>query len=178
MHIHNPKPQGKSLLELLVVLVIIGLLAALSFPLAGYFKARAAYAGCVHSLTSIHGGFSTYLGDHQAVWPQPPKELERQGVQGDMLAQFWYDALKDYGISKRTWICPADDDYRNINEADEHYQSTYTVTEFDEQPNRAYQWVAQPWVVESGELHGKGSGPNVMYPDGRIERGLSLLGVR
>ena len=35
--------------------------------------------------------------------------------------------------------------------------------------------LAQPWVIESGEFHGKGVGPNVLYPDGRIERGIPLM---
>ncbi|MBX7210888.1 MAG: hypothetical protein K1X78_21460 [Verrucomicrobiaceae bacterium] len=172
----NPplKPAGKSILELLIVLVIIALLAALLFPLYGYFKAKASYAGCVSSLKSLHGGFASYLGDHQNIWPQVPQGLEREGAQGDMLAKFWYDALKEYGITKKTWICPSDDRIKDVLESDEQYESTYTVTKFDEQPNRAYQWISQPWVIESGEFHGKGSGPNVLFPDGRIERGIPL----
>ena len=166
--------RGASLIEILVVLVIIALLATLSFPLASYFKAKASYAACVSSLTSIHGGFSSYLGDHQMIWPQVPENLEQDG-EGDMLAKFWYEQLKEYGITKKTWICRADEDNKDILETDNHYESTYTVTQYDAQPNRAYQWVAQPWIIESGELHGKGQGPNVLYPDGRIERGLSLM---
>ena len=167
--------SGKTLLELLIVLVIIALLAALAFPLFGYFKAKASYAGCVSGMTSLHGGFASYLTDHQGVWPQAPKDVQRKGVQGDMLAKFWYDALKDYGITKRTWMCPADDRVLTYLESEDHYESTYGVTEFDDQPNRAYLWVSQPWLVESGDFHGKGKGPNVLYPDGRIDRGMTLM---
>lgn len=167
-------PSGKSLLELLVVLVIIALLATLAFPMYGYFKAKASYAGCISNLKSLHGGFAAYLGEHQNIWPKVPDGLEREGDQGDDLAKFWYDALKEYGVTKKTWICPSDDHLKNVLESNEQYETTYTITEFDEQPNRAYQWITQPWVIESGELHGKGAGPNVMYPDGRIERGIPL----
>ena len=167
---------GKTLLELLVVLVIIALLAALAFPLFGHFKARASYAGCISNLTSLHGGFASYLGDHQMMWPQLPQDgLPRNSQLGDMLAKFWYDELKDYGILKKTWLCPGDEDAKHVLESDEHYESTYTVTEFDEQPNRAYQWISQPWVIESGDFHGRGNGPNIVFPDGRIERGMTLM---
>jgi len=170
-----PKPSGKSLLELLIVVVIVALLAAMAFPVFGYFKAKAAYAGCVNSMIALHGGFASYLGDHQMIWPQVPAGLDREGERGDMLAKFWYDSLKDYGIPKKTWLCPGDDRHDDLLESEDHYESTYTITEFDAQPNRAYQWVAQPWVIESGEFHGHGKGPNVLFPDGRIERGIPLM---
>ena len=170
-----PKPSGKSLIELLVVLVIIALLATLAFPLASYFKAKASYAACISSMKALHGGLASYLGDHQMIWPQMPEGLAREGEGGDMVAKFWYDALKDYGIPKKTWICSADERLKDFAEDENHYESTYTVTQFDEQPNRAYQWVKQPWVIESGEFHGKGVGPNVLFPDGRIERGIPLM---
>lgn len=176
MRIQPANHAGKSLIEMLIVLVIIALLATLAFPLFSYFKAKAAYAGCISSLASLHGGLSSHLGDHQMVWPQVPADLPREGGEGDMVAKFWYDQLKDYGISKRTWICPGDERLKNVLESDTHYESTYTVTEFDDQPNRAYQWVTQPWVIESGDFHGKGKGPNILFPDGRIERGISLMG--
>lgn len=167
--------SGKTLLELLVVLVIVASLAALAFPLYGYFKAKASYAGCISAITSLHGGFASYLTDNQGKWPQVPKNVQRSGSHGDMLAKFWYDALKDYGITKRTWMCPGDQRVLEYLESEDHYESTYGVTEFDDQPNRAYQWVSQPWLVESGDFHGKGMGPNVLYPDGRIERGMTLM---
>ncbi len=169
-----PRPSGKSLIEILIVLVIIALLATLAFPLYGIFKAKASYAGCISSLTSIHAGFASYLGDHQMVWPQVPEDLERDGDQGDMVAKFWYDNLKDYGIAKKTWVCPSDERLKNTREDNQHYESTYTITEFDEQPNRAYQYSTQPWIIESGEFHGRGAGPNIVFPDGRIERGMPL----
>ena len=109
------------------------------------------------------------------IWPQVPGDMEREGQQGDMLAKFWYEALKDYGIPKKTWVCSADEHIEELQLEDDVFESTYTVTEFDEQPNRAYQWVTQPWVVEGGELHGQGVGPNVLYPDGRVERGMPMM---
>ena len=169
-----PHPSGKSLIELLIVIVIVALMATLAFPLFGYFKAKASYVACISSLKSLHGGFASYLGDHQMIWPQVPDGLEREGPQGDMLAKFWYDSLKEYGITKKNWICPADEHLKDVLETDDHYETTYTITEYDEQPNRAYQWVSQPWITESGEFHGKGVGPNILFPDGRIERGISL----
>ena len=175
MTLRKQTQSGKTLMELLVVTVIIGLIASLAFPLYSYFKAKAEYVGCINNLTSIHAGLSARLSDNQMIWPQVPGELEGEGEQGDMLAKFWYEALKDYGIPKKTWVCSADGHIDELNLTDEMFESTYSVTEFDEQPNRAYQWVAQPWVVESGELHGQGVGPNVLYPDGRVERGMPLM---
>lgn len=166
--------SGRSLLEILIVMVIIALLASLVFPFLGIMRAKATYAGCTANLKALHAGFSAYLIDHQLVWPQPPEDLPRRGDEGSALAKFWYEHLKDYGVTKKTFLCPADAD--NASALDEtHYESTYLVTEFDEQPNRAYQWPNQPWVIESGDLHGRGKGPNMIFPDGRIERGMSLM---
>ncbi len=158
----------------MIVIVIIALIATLTFPFMGWMRAKAAYAGCISNLTALHGGLSSYLGDHEMIWPQVPPKLPRSGDKGDMLAKWWHDQLEPYGCSKSTWLCKGDDGAQGIIESETYY-STYTVTEFDEQPNRAYQWTRQPWVMESGDLHGKGKGPNMIFPDGHIERGMSIM---
>lgn len=169
------RPSGRSLLELLVAIIIIVLLAALTFPLAGHFIRKASYVGCLNNMKSLHAGFSSYLADHQMIWPQVPEGLERKGQDGDMLAKFWHDQLEDYGVTKKTWLCPADADLKKVTEEQDLHASTYTVTEFDDQPNRAYQWAGQPWVIEAGDMHGVGKGPNILFPDGRVEYGISLM---
>lgn len=169
-------PSGRSLIEVLLVIGIIGVLAALAFPLATLFKAKAEYAGCVSNLKALHAGFASYLEDHAMVWPQVPEDMSRQsGQEGSPLAKFWYEQLKDHGIPKKSWLCPGDDDRKDVMESETVYGSTYLVTEFDDQPNRAYQWATQPWLVEKGDLHGVGKGPNVLFPDGHIERGIPLM---
>lgn len=160
---------------MLIVIVIIALLAALAFPLANLFKAKAEYAGCVGNLKALHGGFSSYLADHNMIWPQVPEDMPRRGSEGSGLAKFWYEQLRDHGVPKKTWLCPGDHDRKDIIESETIFGSTYMVTKFDDQPNRAYQWAAQPWVVEKGDLHGTGKGPNVLFPDGHIERGIPLM---
>jgi prepilin-type N-terminal cleavage/methylation domain-containing protein len=167
---------GVSLIELMVALTIIGLLVALSFPLYGFFKAKAAYVGCINNLTSIHGGLSSYMQDHNMIWPQMSEQKHANDEENsDPDAEFWFNTLKEYGISKKTWVCSSDE-LPDQEILDEHsHISSYGITEFDSQPNRAYQWVGQPWAVESGDNHGRGKGPNVLFPDGRIERGMPLL---
>lgn len=176
MHIQPTRPSGRSLLELLMVLVIIALLATLAFPTVGYFRAKAAYVGCVSNLKALHGGFASYLSDNQMIWPQLPEGLKLGEGGSSQKAEWWFNQLQPYGITKKTWVCPAADaDVQKVTETEGYYTSTYTVTRFDEQPNRAYQWISQPWVIESGDMHGVGKGPNVLFPDGRIERGMSVM---
>ena len=109
------------------------------------------------------------------VWPQIPETvLDDESEQSDKEAEWWFDTLKDYDVPKKTWICPGDNDRKKILEAEDIHVSTYTITQFDDIPNTAYRW-KQPWVVEDGDMHGRGKGPNMIFPDGSIQKGMSLM---
>jgi hypothetical protein len=160
---------------MLIVLAIGSVLVLLFFSLGSQFQARASDAGCKANLRTLHAGLSTYMQDHGMVWPQIPETvLDDESEQSDKEAEWWFGTLKDYDVPKKTWICPGDNDRKKILEAEDIHVSTYTITQFDDIPNTAYRW-KQPWVIEDGDMHGRGKGPNMIFPDGSIQKGISLM---
>lgn len=166
--------RGWTLLEMMMVIVILAVLVVLSFSLGSQFQIRASDAGCKANLRTLHAGLSAYLQDNGMVWPQAPAEiLDDQSEDSDKEAEWWFTTLKDYDVPKKTWLCPGDNDRAKIVASEDIHVSTYTITQFDEVPNTAYRW-KQPWVIEDGDMHGQGRGPNMIFPDGSIAKGLSL----
>jgi len=168
--------KGWSLTELLVAIAIIALLVTLTFPAYTFVKAKLENAACVGNLKSIHAGLSTAMQDNAMVWPQYPHDI-RESVDdedNDKLSQWWFETLQPYGVTRKTWLCPADrDGHEHDNENTDHLMVSYGVTLFDEMPNSAYRWF-QPWVVESGQNHGKTQGPNIIMPDGQVRQGVGI----
>src|SRR5205823_5839001 len=61
--------SGFSLLELLFVLVILGLLTALLFPLFGGIRAKARQAVCVGNMRQLGMAFRLYMQDNDETFP-------------------------------------------------------------------------------------------------------------
>lgn len=81
--------KGFSLIELLVVVAIIILIAALLFPIIMSIRKRGYEPTCLAHLRQLHAAFAGYLQDYEA-------EAEYQ-------RQLW-----PYVTDKRIWVCPAD----------------------------------------------------------------------
>lgn len=167
--------RGWSLLEVLVAAAIIALLVTLTFPAYRIVKDKMNFAGCVNNLKSIHAGLSVYLQDHAMIWPQPNEDLRAMAdAEDEQLGIWWFETLKPYSVTRQTWVCPGDRNGREIDQQDlRNFYSSYGVTLFDETPNSAYRWF-QPWVIESGQNHGRGQGPNLIMPDGQVRQGVGI----
>jgi prepilin-type N-terminal cleavage/methylation domain-containing protein len=170
-------PRGFSLIELLIVVAVVAVLATIAFPIYGSLRAKAQQAACLSHLRIMHVGLATYMQDHENVWPQMPEYLAEGSSENDMW-EWWYFALKDYGVGPTHWVCPAEA-YRPPEEKTkkpgDEYTSSYIPTYFDEAPNTAFRWAAQPWVIERGQLHGSKDGPNLLMMDGSIRQGPSMM---
>ncbi len=153
-------------MELMLVIVIIAALAALTIPSFGYFKRRSQDARCMANLRVLHASLSSYMSDHAQVWPQYPNA----GKEDDENAQakWWYETLKPYGATRKTWLCPSHPT-EYADELDEkNYDFSYIPTNFDPDPNIAYQY-RQPWLIEFGGFH-EGNKANQVMPDGSIRK--------
>lgn len=108
-------PKGFTLTEVLVVITIIVVLAALS--LLGFSKVRSAARGatCVSNLRQIGGAMLSYATDHSGQLPP----LEDRTKPGDGLAGIWPQIIADGGYLPRVlnsagrnscnagvWACP------------------------------------------------------------------------
>ena len=173
MHHHIKKDAGYSLVEMLLVVVIVALIAALSMPFFGYLRAKAGSAACISHLRVIGVGLNTYLLDHDNVWPQVPEALLENDEEE---VKWWITTLKSHGVGEPHWVCPSDPVLHEKAQDDKHhFVSSYLVTMFDDLPNTAFAW-QQPWVLETGSFHGDGKGPNMLMPDGSIQQGAIYMG--
>jgi prepilin-type N-terminal cleavage/methylation domain-containing protein len=92
------KTNGFSLVELLVVIGILGVLAALLLTGVGMAKARAQSAACTNRLRQIGLDLNMYVGDHD-VYPQYWNQKT-----------CWAEKLEPYTATRWTnsdWHCPA-----------------------------------------------------------------------
>ena len=163
--------QAFTLVEMLMVLVIISILSVLAMPVYSTLKSHAQNVVCLGNLRGLHNSLNVYLQDHEMVWPQIPDAIEEE----HMISKWWLDTLKPYGMTQHYLTCPADLMQQDKFKHPEGFEASYTITSFDELPNTAFKW-RQPWALEKWQNHGGDKGPNLLFPDGHIERGVALFG--
>jgi len=167
------RPKGISLLEIVFVIAILAVAAALIFPSYNYIKRKSEDGVCMSNLRSLHGGFSAYLQDNGFIWPQSPFLTRSDDITEDSVeAKWWFEQLKEYGPTRETWLCPSErGKWAEVNDPD-HVDSSYVPSSFDETPNIAYRWSLQPWLIERGGFHDQGQA-NAIFPDGHIDKRTS-----
>jgi prepilin-type N-terminal cleavage/methylation domain-containing protein len=160
--------RGVSLLELLMVISIIAVLGTFASLGLGYFRRRSQDVACMGNLRGIHAALASYLNENDQVWPQDAGMDDANREESEEV-KFWYETLKSYGPNRGTWLCPADKRGSAVDNDSKVYDSSYTVTQFDEERGTAYKWMNQPWLVERGGFHGEGE-INEALPDGSIRK--------
>ena len=80
----------------------------------------------------------------------------------------WIAALKPFGPSEKSWICPT---IQNLMQKPDYTKSEnvrvdYIATPFDDKPTTPHQWPRQPWFIETGDVHGHGN--LIIFTDGSI----------
>jgi len=97
--------SGFTLSELILVVVLISLLAALLMPSLGALKEKSLAAACASNLRGLAAGMQAYAADHNLEFPLDRKN----GATG----LSWYAPLKNYvphsgfGKKKGAYFCPA-----------------------------------------------------------------------
>lgn len=86
-------PTGLTLTEVLVVIVIIGVLAAILFPLAQGMRERARSAQCVQNLRQIGIGLHGYIQEKNGRFPDGSADVS--WVPGITTTRCWYDAAAE-----------------------------------------------------------------------------------
>ena len=105
----NITRAGFSLIELLLVIVIIAMLAAMISPATAAIRKRADTTACANNLRQIGVAVQLYVNDNENRYPKietdPLKDAvyeDQEGV-GGML-----ETLGKYGLTEDTLKCPAD----------------------------------------------------------------------
>jgi len=62
-------PRGFTLIELMIVVAIIGILAAIAIPRFGQMLEKSKEGQTKGSLNSIHSAIYIYYGDQKGIWP-------------------------------------------------------------------------------------------------------------
>lgn len=107
-----------TLVELLVVIGIIALLAALLFPVLAQARRRSQIAQCTANLHQLGHSIAMYAADYDDALPYAPDPESRSSADPDASdpiqrwrAQFPYDVrlvLKPYGATQTLYRCPLD----------------------------------------------------------------------
>jgi prepilin-type N-terminal cleavage/methylation domain-containing protein/prepilin-type processing-associated H-X9-DG protein len=94
------KRQGFTLIELLVVLAIIGILAAILFPVFARARENARRASCMSNVKQLALGAMMYTQDYDERLPFAYDNLSP--------AIFWFQEIMPYVKSEQVFFCPSD----------------------------------------------------------------------
>jgi prepilin-type N-terminal cleavage/methylation domain-containing protein len=159
--------RGFTLLELLVVIGVIAVLAALGITVASGIRSRAERVQCMTNLRGLYVAAESYLQQNGS-WPQIPMADESETADEDY-ASAWIAALAPFGATQKTWICPTMQ--RGMHSPDlskpENVRVDYIASNFDDKPTTPHQWPGQPWFIEAGNGHGNGA--LIVFTDGTIK---------
>ena len=168
-HLRHARSAGVTLLELLTVMVVIAILAAMLLPAISNMASRMDRAKCTMNLRGLHVAAEFYLQDHKQ-WPQIDPSLASDH-ESDEYAKLWMAALVPYKLSKESWHCPT---VQKILQGDQptdpktpKERIDYYPTPFDSKEITPHLWAEQPWFIERGAVHGAGN--LMIFPDGSVK---------
>lgn len=144
---------------------VIGILAILLLPAISGIRARAQRTQCMANLRSLYVATESYV-QQNGNWPQIT--MNDSDTAEQEYAREWIAALKPFGVSEKTWICPTiqnllgNPDYLKPENA----RVDYIPMAFDDKQFTSHQWAKQPWFAESGDMHGHGN--LIIFTDGSI----------
>lgn len=107
-------PKGFTLVEILVVLAIITVVAAVVMPVAVGATERGRYSTCVSNLRQLHAAFAMYAADHDGYLPPYQNRLGIGYGSGDVLVpvpehgDLLLAVMLPYTKSRDIWFCPSD----------------------------------------------------------------------
>jgi hypothetical protein len=153
----------------MVTIFIISILMVIG---VGYYRANISKfeePACISNLRGLHGAFSSWLTDHDNVWPQLPADasVDSGGIGTALEHEFWLKTFESYGLNEKNWTCPT---FRrlvklkqaHLNGARIHYLPTL----FDDVPGRALRSPGTPWLMEIADGHGRGN--LLIFMDGSV----------
>jgi prepilin-type N-terminal cleavage/methylation domain-containing protein len=160
---------GFTLVELLTVIVIILVLAALVVGLFDHIRARVERANCTSNLRNLQAAFQSYIVLNGS-WPQCPHKLA-----DDDFDTWWVKQFEKLGVAEKQWKCPTlmrlqghsdpgmGEQARGVKPKK---QIHYLPTQFDSDALSPRRWPTMPWLMEIGNMHAEG--PLIVFPDGSV----------
>lgn len=107
-HITNPRrPTGFSLTELLIVIAVLAVLAALLLPVLSSARRRAQDTTCIANLQQLGHAITMYVSDYDGAYPLTAEGIIYNNSVGDGV-RIWSDMLTPY-LKGSLLACPACD---------------------------------------------------------------------
>lgn len=154
-----------TVIEILVTVGIIAVLITIAFKYSSSWFGRAEGVRCAQNLKSLQVSLAAYVQD-VGHWPQEPQEL-REGDNQDASEDWWLKELEPYGATAEVWKCPSITRLVSSKDPEGRPKLHYTPTPFDERAFTPFRWATQPWLVEIGNMHGRGA--LICFPDGSVK---------
>jgi len=106
---------GFTLIELLVVVAIIGILAAILFPVFARARENARRASCTSNLKQIGLAVMMYAQDYDERYPRDQQYNEPNCTGTSCAMVYWYDLVQPYVKSTQIFRCPSSTTRDSIN---------------------------------------------------------------
>lgn len=152
--------RGFTIIELLVVIGILAVIAALVVGLGGKAQESAHKAACLGNLRNIGTGFESYLGDHNFTFPILVSGRSTRNDPGPTLEM----VLADY-VDEDAFNCPADKKDFAASGSSYLWNSTQNGLRNDQLNffGNGDQRDAIPLVTDKEAYHGEKNGTNILY---------------
>ncbi|HWB01860.1 MAG TPA: prepilin-type N-terminal cleavage/methylation domain-containing protein [Verrucomicrobiales bacterium] len=185
-----PRRRGFTLLELMLVIALVAVLVLMTWNGYAVYVKKADSVACMTKLRNLGVGLANYVSDKQT-WPQEDVLNDAQGKPpgADKLWDWWYQQMKEYGIGKEDWFCPAELRKRPMSEKDKEAEEdedesgfkpaikepTYIPMKFAYGEHKPFEYM-MPWVTERADWHG--TGMNKLMWDGTIQKEFSFDAIK
>src|ERR1700733_3765391 len=109
--------RGFTMVEMLVVIAVVAILAALLFPTIGAARAKARQTACVNNLRQVNLGLRMYSDDSADKAPRTPGTGQYPGLNWSgykKLMNSYVGANRAPSPQDKIFACPADTFYYNV----------------------------------------------------------------
>jgi prepilin-type N-terminal cleavage/methylation domain-containing protein/prepilin-type processing-associated H-X9-DG protein len=141
------KRSGFTLVELLVVIAVVAILAALVFPALGAAKERARVIACQSNMKQIGAAIHLYLGDWDETYPLPYSDGNPM-TGTNFLPPTWKARIFPYVKSSEVFRCPS-------NDAMERLLDINVVSEYVSEKRIPFSYAMNAHLFDAGRSDGE-----------------------